>query len=50
MTRECDREIDRRTDFVITNAALYYLARPKILTADGGDALGALYGGNADVG
>ena len=45
MTHECDRQIDRRTDFAITNAAVRYVTRPKLWTADGGGALGALYGG-----
>ena len=50
MTHECDRETDGRTDFAITNAALHYVSRPKIWTADGGGrgcALRALYAGYA---
>jgi len=35
MTHECGRQIDRRTDFVITNAALHYVARLKIWIAEG---------------
>ena len=41
--------MDRRTDFATTNAALHYVALPKMWIADGEAvrALGMLHGDNA---